>query len=466
MRLNRLVRSSTFRFTLIYLGLFGLSAAGLLGFVYLTTVQVITHQTDETIEAEMVGLTEQYRDNGLDGLRRIVEQRSEAGPGDSGIYLLTDRDYQPVAGNLPRWPEVARGEPGWFNFLIESAQPSDEMQVARARTFVLDGDHHLLVGRDMTERTQFRQLITEALLGALGLTVLFGGVGGLLMSRWLLSRIDRVNRTSQQILRGDLSRRVPLDGSNDEFDRLAGNLNAMLDRIEDLIAGMHSVTDNIAHDLRSPISRLRSRLEVTLLSERDPETYREALQDSIAEADQILATFNALLDIALAESGALRDQFEPIDLSELVADAADLYEPLAEEQEVEIAVSCPEPARVEGNPHLLSQAVANLIDNAIKYTPVGGRIEVDCRDTDSGIALVVADSGPGIPGAEKQRVLQRFARLECSRSAPGSGLGLSLVAAVAHLHGAELHLDDNQPGLRVSLIFSDGSAEDDRAADS
>lgn len=455
MRLNRLVRSSTFRLTLIYLALFGLSAAGLLGFVYMTTVQVITHQTDETIQAETMGLAERYGEDGVAGLRRIVEHRSRATPGESGIYLLADAGYRPIAGNLPRWPDVARGEVGWFNFLIESARDGEDMQIARARTFELDGGHHLLVGRDMTERTQFRQLITEALFGALGLTALFGGAGGLLMSRWMLSRIDRVNRTSQQILEGDLSRRVPLDGSNDEFDRLAANLNAMLDRIETLIAGMRQVTDNIAHDLRSPISRLRSRLEVTLLSERDPETYRDALQDSIAEADQILATFNALLDIALAESGALRDRFEAVDLGELIADATDLYEPLAEEHDVRVAASSAPGVSVQGNPHLLSQAIANLIDNALKYTPAGGDIEVACRRADHGAEVEVADSGPGIPDDQKRRVLDRFARLEDSRSAPGSGLGLSLVAAVAHLHGADLRLEDNAPGLRVILRFPD-----------
>lgn len=454
MRLNRLLRSSTFRLTLIYFVLFGLSSAGLLGFVYLTTVQVITHQTDETIRAEALGLVEEYEDGGLPALERIVTDRSRSGIGEIGIYLLADGSYGRIAGNLPSWPKEARGEAGWYQFPIKGLQGGGLMQVARARTYSLSGDHHLLVGRDMTDRSEFRTLISEALLGALGLTALFGGVGGLFMSRWMLSRIDRVNVTSQQILEGDLSHRVPLDGSDDEFDRLAGNLNRMLDQIEQLIASMRSVTDNIAHDLRTPISRLRSRLEVTLLSNRDAEAYREALQDAIDEADHILKTFNALLDIALAESGALRDQFEPVDLSAAVEDAVDLYEPLADELGVSLTKQTMAGVRIDGNAHLLSQALANLIDNAIKYTPSGGSIRVTCERIGGAAVLAVSDTGPGIPADQRQEVLKRFARLENSRSAAGSGLGLSLVAAVARLHEADMVLSDGAPGLVVQLRFA------------
>nr|WP_242468830.1 HAMP domain-containing sensor histidine kinase [Rhodovibrio salinarum] len=273
------------------------------------------------------------------------------------------------------------------------------------------------------------------------------------MSRWLLGRIDRVNRTSQQILEGDLSHRVPLDGSDDEFDRLAGNLNRMLDQIEQLIASMRSVSDNIAHDLRTPISRLRSRLEVTLLSDRDTEAYRDAIQDAIGEADQILNTFNALLDIALAESGALRDQFEQVDLTAVVDDVVDLYEPLAEELDVTLSKRTASDVWIDGNAHLLSQALANLIDNAIKYTPSGGVIVVTNQQHDGKVDLCVSDSGPGIPADKRAEVLKRFSRLEHSRSAAGSGLGLSLVAAVARLHEAEIELSDNAPGLVVRLRF-------------
>ncbi|MBK1698176.1 sensor histidine kinase [Rhodovibrio salinarum] len=453
MRLNRLLRSSTFRLTLIYFLLFGLSSAGLLAFVYLTTVQVITHQTDETIRAEALGLVEQYEDGGLPGLERIVTDRSRSGIGEIGIYLLADEQYQRVAGNLPQWPEQARGVADWYQFPIQGLHGGGHMQVARARTYTLSDDYHLLVGRDMTERSEFRTLISEALLGALGLTVMFGGAGGLFMSRWLLGRIDRVNRTSQQILEGDLSHRVPLDGSDDEFDRLAGNLNRMLDQIEQLIASMRSVSDNIAHDLRTPISRLRSRLEVTLLSDRDTEAYRDAIQDAIGEADQILNTFNALLDIALAESGALRDQFEQVDLTAVVDDVVDLYEPLAEELDVTLSKRTASDVWIDGNAHLLSQALANLIDNAIKYTPSGGVIVVTNQQHDGKVDLCVSDSGPGIPADKRAEVLKRFSRLEHSRSAAGSGLGLSLVAAVARLHEAEIELSDNAPGLVVRLRF-------------
>jgi len=273
------------------------------------------------------------------------------------------------------------------------------------------------------------------------------------MSRNMLRRLDVINRTSAEILAGDFSRRVPLTKAHDEFDFLSENLNRMLERTERLMKGMREVVDSVAHDLRTPLNRLRNRLE-EMQRRLDPESpYLEDIDGAIAETDRLIATFNALLLIAQADSGIMRGSMSPIDLSAVVADVAELYEPLAEEKSISLVVEPSGVMMVEGNRSLVSQALANLIDNAIKYTPAGGHIRVAASQTPSGVDLSVADSGPGIPSADRARVLERFVRLESSRNSPGTGLGLSLVAAVVRLHDATLALGDNAPGLKATISF-------------
>lgn len=441
------------------MALFCVSVSGVLAFVYYTTEQVIVRQTDETIQAEILGLTEHYRDQGLSGLLDVIRLRSAGASGKRGVYLLTDQGYRPLAGNLRHWPdaEVAQGGSAWVDFLVRSeADEASGPQVARARIFELPGGFHLLIGRDLTERGQFQAVMAEALFGALGLAIFLGLAGGMLMSRDLLRRLDAINRSIRAIIRGNMRQRMPVTGSGDEFDQLSGNLNVMLDRIHELMLGIRQVTDNIAHDLRSPINRMRSRLEMSLLGRPDVAACREVMQDTIDETDSVLATFNALLDIALAESGASREQFEPLDLSQVAKDAKDLYEPLAEDRGLQFDSQIVDGLEIRGNRHLVFQALSNLLDNAIKYTPVGGRIGLLGRRGANGPALEIADSGPGIPEESRERVLARFARLDESRATPGSGLGLSLVAAVARLHEASLRLEDNKPGLRVIIDFGAG----------
>jgi signal transduction histidine kinase len=360
----------------------------------------------------------------------------------------------PLAGNLTRWPDEAHGDPRWVDFRMQNADKPGAPQIARARTFVLQGGFHLLVGRDMTERAEFRDTMSDALIWALVITVALGIGGGILLSRNFLHRLEAINEGSRAILHGDLTQRMPVSGSGDEYDRLAQNLNEMLDQISRLMEGMRGVANDIAHDLRSPISRLRSRVEVTLMDEADPAKYRAALEKTIEEADAVLETFNALLAIALAESGALRKTFERLDLGALVRDAAELYQAAAEElgQRLDVAVAGA-PAAM-GDRNLLSQAVANLLDNALKHTPSGGAIRLSARiGVDGRADIEVSDTGPGIPAEARTRVLERFARLDNSRTTRGSGLGLSQVAATARLHDADLILDDANPGLRVLLRF-------------
>ena len=457
MRPIRLLDTTAFRLTLIYLGLFAISAFALLGYLYVATAGFMTQQTEETILAEIEGLKEQYYNQGLPRLREVIAQRGDAQPNRASIYLLVDPRGRRVAGNLDRWPPEARwGEEGWLTFVI-AVKPdgvSVESRRAVAQRFWLTGPsgrYHLLVGREVEERLQLQTRIKNALSWGLGLTLLLGLASGLLMSRGLLRRVDVINRTTEQIMAGDLSQRIALKGKRgDEFDQLATNLNAMLEQIERLLNGMRQVTDNIAHDLRTPLNRMRSRIEVALLAEDDRDELRPVLEQTLSDAETMIGTFNALLEIARAEAGSERAAFEEVDLGQIVSDVVELYQPLAEDRQQTIETTLAADQRIQANRHLLSQTLANLLDNAIKYTPEGGAITINLEE---GPSIIIADQGPGIPADDRERVLERFVRLDKTRTTAGSGLGLSLVNAVAKLHDADLTLEDNEPGLRVKLEF-------------
>jgi signal transduction histidine kinase len=452
-RLRLLLRTSTFRLALLYMALFGGSVLVLLCFIYFTTAGYVAGQTDDAIFAEISSLAERYRERGLDGLATTIAQRAARNPRGHAVYLLLDPAGRRIAGNLDRWPQDIGREPSWIEFLIQDPDsPRGETYRARARQIELTGGFRLLVGQDVQEQERLRALTIEALAWGLALTLALGFIGGILMSRTTLQRIEAINRTSRGIVGGDMRSRIPTRGTGDEFDRLAQNLNAMLDQIETLMAGIRQVSDNIAHDLRSPLTRLRSRLELARMHEAAPQT-RAMLDGLVDEVDGLLSTFNALLRIAEIESGNRRAGFAPVELEDLARDAVELYEPVAQEKGQTIASNLAPGLAVLGDRHLLSQAVANLLDNAIKHSPAGSRIEVTTAPGKAGPALVVADNGPGIPADQRDKVVQRFFRLEASRSTPGSGLGLSLAAAVAKLHGARLDLEDNDPGLRVALSF-------------
>jgi len=446
---------------MIYMALFGTSVCGVLGVEYWQTARVIAEQTDTTIEVETQGLAEHYREFGLAQVIFVIKERARNNPNLQSIYLLTTPKYKLLAGNLSAWPAEAQsqnqveGEPHWINFQIQTVNTKGKKveRPARAQTFILPDNFHLLVGREMTERQKIQALITNALIWGLVLTLGLGVLGGVLMSRHVLSRIEAINRRSRAILDGDMQRRMPVSGSQDEFDRLSENLNAMLDQIERLMTGMREVTNDIAHDLRSPINRLRTRLEVTLLEKPDPDKLKAVMEDTIQESDAILETFNAILDIALAESGVLRDNFNRVDVAEVMSDAVDLYEPVASEKSQSLSVSIEDSLKVKGNRNLLFRMFANLLDNAIKYAPNGGKIQVDVTRQKSIVTVVIADNGPGIPTELREKALQRFTRLDSSRTASGSGLGLALVAAISRLHNATLKLENNEPGLRAVITL-------------
>lgn len=452
MQTTRLYQSSIFRLALIYLCLFSGAVIVLVGFIYWNTTQSLTRQIDATIDAEIRGLSEQFDQRGLMGLIIAIERRTtperESGP----LYLLTDRNFAPLVGNLEQWPTLREDGEGWYSFELAEVTEDDSGR-GRARVFDLGGWYHLLVGYDVREQifvaAVFRTTLIWGIAGVVGLSLL----GGFLMTRKLLRKVEAINRTSREIMAGDLSQRVPSGGRGDEFDQLADNLNVMLDKIERLLASVRQVSDNIAHDLRSPLTRMRSRLELTLFEQPNKDGYREIIEQTINEADQLLQTFNALLSIAQAEAGAMRESFEKVDLGGLIDDLAELYEALAEARGLSFEAENHKGLEIQGNRDLLFQAVANLVDNALKFTPEGGEVRLSLTQQNGNAVVTVADSGPGIPDAELDKVLERFYRLEASRSTPGSGLGLSLCAAVAELHRGRLDLADNDPGLNASLVL-------------
>jgi signal transduction histidine kinase len=455
-----LFRTSTFRLGIFYFGLFAISAFAVLGLIYWQTVVYSDQQTGETIEAEITGLSEQYRNLGLNGLVQVIEERSSPERGSSMLYLLTDANGRTISGNLTRWPDAHIDPDGWMRFRLSApgGKPQDR-HLAQATSFLLGGGYQLLVGRDLWERQEFHARITAALAWSAALTLALGLIGGVIASRSTLRRIETINRAAAGIMAGEISRRIPVRRSGDEFDRLAGNLNAMLDRIEQLMAGMREVTDNIAHDLRSPLGRLRNRIETALLDPPSADSYREALQLSIVDADRLLATFSSLLDIAEVEAGAPRAVMEPLDLTDLVTGLAELYEPAAEEGGLTLRQDLPStPITIRGNRQLLSRALANILENAIKYTPSGGAMSITLKEDGGNARVLVADSGPGIPVESRDRVFDRFYRLEESRTTPGNGLGLSLVRAAAKLHRGDVVLTETcpgapSPGLTVTITL-------------
>lgn len=468
-RLSQLLESSAFRLAAGAVGAFVVLATAIVGIVFWQTNAVLTDQVVATLSAEAEALQTEAR-GGVTGLVDSIAARSRSeGP---ALYVLVDGAGRKLAGNLSRVPpEVSpRQIGGVFHYRPGSAgqvsTPKPE-RLAVARVIALPGGEVLVVGRDIEDQLRYADGVKRVVIGsfvallALGLTIAF------LISRLVLKRIEAINIAARQIMAGDFTRRVPVDGSGDELDGLAVNLNAMLERIEQLMAGLKEVSDNIAHDLKTPLNRLRNRVEGAL-REEGPEGHREALERTIEEADDLIRTFNALLLIARLEASAVDDSATSVDVGRLVAGVGEFYAPVAEEAGQRLEVVAGDGPIIIANGQLLGQAIANLVDNAIKYSAaeiaggVGaigrtdddrGLIRVSVEASDDGVSILVADQGPGIAAGDRERALRRFVRLDASRTRPGTGLGLSLVAAVARLHGGHVVLEDNKPGLRVRLAL-------------
>jgi signal transduction histidine kinase len=463
--LGKLFRTTTFKLTLVYLTVFALFAAFLLGYFAFNTRRLITEQITETVDAEITGLSEQYRLGGIRRLVVVVDSRARR-PGSS-LYLVTTFTGEALAGNVTALAPGILDNQGWtetvYRRLDETEAPEHDHN-ALVQVFQLPGGFRLLVGRDLDERERLYHIVLSAGRWSVALVIVLGLAGGLFVTRRVLRRVDAMTETTRTIMAGDLGGRLPVAGTGDELDRLAENLNAMLERIEALMYGLKEVSDNIAHDLKTPLTRLRNRTEEALRTAKSETEYRAALEATIEESEGLIRTFNALLMIARVESGQARDDMSEFDAAEIAHDVGELYEPLAEQKGIALKVEADTPAKVRGNRELVSQALANLVDNAIKYTEPrersvnGATPEIVVRALSEGdrILLTVADRGPGIAEADRARVVERFVRLEQSRSQPGSGLGLSLASAVARLHGGDLTLADNQPGLKSVIALPRG----------
>ncbi len=447
MRAAAVWRTTAFRSAVLYTLIVSVAVSAALGWVYWTTVGAIERQTVATIEAEVQGLSEQFRAGGLARLATTIERRSRAEPGTPSVYMLATPQLRRVAGNLNRWPE---GAPDNGRFILPLRRVTEDGVVSRhaeAQAFKLPGGYRLLVARD----TEDLQLVRKRFLGAIlwigGGALVFGLATGYLLSRRVLTRVARAAEVGERIAAGHLESRLPVGSGADELDRLAGSVNAMMDRIEGLMTGMRIATDSISHDLKKPLTRLRARLE---LAEGDPDTLGAALE----EVDATVTILDNLLRIARAEAGVTSTDFSDTDLGQMVQDAVDLYRPLAEARGVELEVDAPALVRpVERQ--LMAQALTNLIDNALKYAPDRhGKVTIAARELDDGRAVLsVQDNGPGIPAEDRARVIERFVRLEPSRQGDGAGLGLSLAASVARVHGGQLTLADAEPGLVARLEF-------------
>ena len=461
---GKLFRTTAFRLTLVYLFLFALFAVSLLGFFAWNTRRLITEQITTTVNAETGEVSDIFARRGLLGLVRTIENRALR-PG-ANLYLVTTPAGQAIAGNVGSLAPGVMATSGWSETAYRRLDEQDTADHhALVRVSELSSGFRLLIGRDLEERRRLFGIVAKAAQWSLLIVVVLGLGGGIFVARRVLRRIDAMTGTTQRIMAGDLSGRLPVGRSGDELDRLAENLNAMLERIEALMVGLKEVSDNIAHDLKTPLTRLRNRAEEALAKSATETEYRTALERTIEESDGLIRTFNALLMIARAESGQASGDMDNFDAADVANGIYELYEPLAEDGGMTLHVRT-ESAPLHGNRELISQALANLVENAIKYgKPAAAQplsagaiadayqkdILIEARREGDRVLLSVTDHGPGIPVADRKHAVERFVRLEASRTLSGSGLGLSLASAVATLHGGDLRLDDAHPGLIATL---------------
>ena len=453
MGIKQQLRTTTFLLTLRYMVLFFVSATILMAVINWAITDYIERRADESLETAVRTFTELYRLGGLPAIEPLINARQAAENPGEALYLVVNQRYQPVIGNLGAWPQLQPASDGWVAFAYAAADGSTAP--ARGRVVALPGGW-LLVGREVQALGALEKILERAFLLVLGVTLVLAFLGGLLMSADVLRRVNAINTASRQIMAGDLSQRMPVSDTRDEFDALSRNLNAMLDQIETLMSSVRHMSDNVAHDLRTPLTRLRNRLETLRARAADGDT--KDIDACLDDADSLLSTFASLLSIARIESGASGEALQEVDLTAVTRDACELYQALAEDKNIELVCEADTSARILGDRNLVFQALTNLLDNAIKYTPAGGRVRARAEAVDDGVLLTVADSGPGIPEGQLTQVLDRFYRVDESRSAPGAGLGLSLVNAIASQHQATLRLEDNEPGLRVSLEFPSAKA--------
>jgi signal transduction histidine kinase len=453
--LLKTLRSTTFKLALVSIALFGAAVVVLLSFVYQSTASYIVKGADQAIEAETKLLLDAYAVGGRDGLIEAIRQHIADGRFVAGFYLLADPSFTPVAGNLNNWPTALRDGIEGYDRDAEVVAPNGASKHLRIRARVeeLSEGYHFLVGKNVRDLAQLTRRIKEALAIAVAFILVLAAVASVTITRRTVGRIEAINTTSRMIMESGLGKRIPLRGSGDEWDQLAQNLNLMFERIEALMDEIRQATDNVAHDLRTPLARMRARLERASIGERDSRPIQALIDRTIADLDVVLRIFSSLTRISQIEATRQVAAFQAVDIRDLLIQVGELFDAAAEEKNMRIAVVCDRPITFSADRDLLFDAFSNLIDNAIKYGREGGRVVIGASGDESSAVVFIADDGPGIPSDEFQNVFKRFYRLERSRGTPGNGLGLSLVAAVARLHGARVEMSDNAPGLKVELCF-------------
>jgi len=453
--LAKTLTSSTFKLALIAIGTFGVIVSAIFSYVYLSTSSYVRSRSDRAIMTEYASLQGAYARSGRDGLIALIQRRiADKGLADN-VYLLADPASAVLAGNLRGWPSTVTAARGWTEFRAGEPLPgATNRPLLRAMLETFPGGDRLLVGRDISELDSFTDQIKTAVISGVALIFVLAGVASILVTRRTVGRIESINATSRAIMLSGLDKRIPLRGSNDEWDRVAENLNLMLDRIETLMGEVKQVSDNVAHDLRTPLTRMRGRLEKAYHGRRMAEDDQSLIGDTIADLDAVLRIFSSITRIAQIETQARKGAFRTVNLVEIASEVVELYDAAAEQDGTRLTVVGDVEVLVTGDRDLIFDAIANLVDNAIKHGRPGGQVVVANENIDGGPVISIADDGPGIPAGEYEHVFKRFYRLEHSRYTPGNGLGLSLVAAVARLHGARIEMLDNLPGLKFKLWFS------------
>ena len=455
MLLVKTLTSSTFRLALIAIATFGVIVSAIFSYVYLSTASYVRSRSDRAIVTEYSSLRDAYARSGRDGLIDLIRQRlADKGFADDA-YLLVDPSSAVLAGNLKAWPQAVAATKGWVEFRAAEPSPNAAGQpLLRGMLDTFPDGDRLLVAGDISDLDGFTDQIKTAV--ALGVALIFAlaAVASILVTRRTVGRIEAINATSRAIMQSGLDKRIPLRGTNDEWDRVAENLNLMLDRIETLMGEVKQVSDNVAHDLRTPLTRVRGRLEKAYHGQRIGEDDQLLIGDTIGDLDAVLRIFSSITRIAQIETQARKGAFRTVNLVEIAGEVVELYDAAAEQDGTRLTIAGEREVLVTGDRDLIFDAIANLVDNAIKHGRHGGQVVVANENIDGRPVISIADDGPGIPADECEHVFKRFYRLEHSRYAPGNGLGLSLVAAVARLHGARIEMLDNAPGLRLKLWFS------------
>jgi signal transduction histidine kinase len=453
--LAKTLTSSTFKLALIAIGTFGLIVSVIFSYVYLSTSSYVRSRSDRAIMTEYLSLHDAYQRSGRDGLVALIQQRVADKSFAENVYSLVDPSLTVLGGNVKAWPSTVTAASGWTEFRArEPFRSATNQPLLRAKVETFPSGDRLLVGRDISDLDSFADNIKTAVISAAALIFALAGMASILVTRRTVGRIESINATSRAIMLSGLDKRIPLRGTNDEWDRVAENLNLMLDRIETLMGEVKQVSDNVAHDLRTPLTRMRGRLERAYHAERIGENDQLLISDTIADLDAVLRIFTSLSRIAQIETAARKGGFRSVNLTEIAGQVVELYDAAAEQDGTRLTIVGDPEVLVTGDRDLIFDAIANLVDNAIKHGRAGGQVVVANENIDGKPVISIADDGSGIPADQYEHVFKRFYRLEHSRGTPGNGLGLSLVAAVARLHGARIEMLDNSPGLKLKLWFS------------